>query len=110
MKNNDNIDRKINAAFDSINNIQRASPKPYLLTRINARLDKEVKTIWETMAIYISRPLVMVLGLCLIIIINVSVILTNKTSANNVVERSVTSLDDEENAATFATIDNADTP
>ncbi len=110
MKNNEDTDQKIDAAFNSINNIQRASPKPYLLTRINARLDKEVKSIWETIAIYISRPLVMVLGLCLIIIINVSVILTNKTSATNVAERSVSSVDDEENTATFATIDNAETP
>ena len=110
MKNKEDINQKIDAAFNSLNNIQRASPKPYLLTRINARLDKEVKSIWETIAIYISRPLVMVLGLCLIIIINVSVILTNKSSSISAAERSVSSVDDEENNVTFATIDNADIP
>jgi len=110
MKDNEDINQKIDAAFNSLNNIQRASPKPYLLTRINARLDKEVKSIWETIAIYISRPLVMVLGLCLIIIINVSVILTNKSSSISAAERSVSSVDDEENNVTFATIDNADIP
>ena len=110
MKNKEDINQKIDAAFNSLNNIQRASPKPYLLTRINARLDKEVKSIWETMAIYISRPLVMVLGLCLIIIINVSVVLTNKSSSISAAERSVSSVDDEENNVTFATIDNADIP
>ncbi|MBC7423476.1 MAG: hypothetical protein H7334_08505 [Ferruginibacter sp.] len=110
MKNKEDINQKIDAAFNSLNNIKRASPKPYLLTRINARLDKEVKSIWETIAIYISRPLVMVLGLCLIIIINVSVILTNKSSSISAAERSVSSVDDEENNVTFATIDNADIP
>jgi len=110
MKDNEDINQKIDAAFNSLNNIQRASPKPYLLTRINARLDKEVKSIWETMAIYISRPLVMVLGLCLIIIINVSVVLVNKLSSISVAEHSVNAMDDEENNATFATIDNTDTP
>lgn len=110
MKNKEDINQKIDAAFNSLNNIQRASPKPYLLTRINARLDKEVKSIWETIAIYISRPLVMVLGLCLIIIINVSVVLTNKSSSISAAERSVSSVDDEENNVTFATIDNADIP
>lgn len=110
MKDNEDINQKIDAAFNSLNNIQRASPKPYLLTRINARLDKEVKSIWETMAIYISRPLVMVLGLCLIIIINVSVVLVNKSSSISIAERSVNAIDDEENNATFATIDNTDTP
>jgi len=110
MKNKEDINQKIHAAFNSLNNIQSASPKPYLLTRINARLDKEVKSIWETMALYISRPLVMVLGLCLIIIINISVILTNKIAATSVAERSVSAVDEEENNATFATIDNIDIP
>ncbi len=108
MKNNESTDQKVDAAFNSLNNIQRASPKPYLLTRINAKLDKEVKSIWETMASYISRPLVMVLGLCLIITINVSVILTNKSSSTSAAERSVSFVDDEGNNATFATIYNAD--
>lgn len=110
MKNDENTERQIAEALNSIGAIKRATPKPYLLTRINARLNNQEKSVWENAAIFISRPAVMVLGLCLIIAINLSVILTNKSSKNNAVaERSVTSIVDEY-STTFATIDNIENP
>ena len=108
MKNNKPIENKIEEAFNSILLIKRAEPQPYLLTRINARIDKQVKSIWENAAGFISRPLVMMLGLFLIIVINISVILVSKSSRNSsVAERSsITSTDEDEYSTTFATIDN----
>lgn len=104
-----NLEKRIEETLNSLHAINRATPKPYLLTRINARLDKQVKSVWENMALFISRPLVMVMGLCLLIILNVSVILVNKTKNNTVAERTLsTGTDEEEYAVSFATIDNTE--
>lgn len=112
MINDQNIDRQIEKAIDSIDGIKRAIPKPYLLTRINARLGKDVKSIWDTVALFISRPALMVLGLCLIAAINIVVILQNRSSAGNrVAEHTINSMAEEDDfSATFATIDNIENP
>lgn len=112
MTDDENIDRQIEKAFDSIDGIQRAIAKPYLLTRINARLGKEVKNFWDTAAIFMSRPAMMPLGLCLIATINVVVILQNKSAAaNTVAEHTVNTMAEEDDyATTFATIDNIENP
>jgi len=113
MENNENWELKIEAAFNSINEIKTATPKPYLLMRINARLDTQLKSAWESAEFFITRPLVLVMSLCLIITINVLVILVNKSSKNNTTnERGVvsTTFDDEEYSTYFAIIDNIENP
>ena len=112
MKNNENIDGKIEAAFNSIDNIKRATPNTYLLTRINARLGNQAKSFWDNAALFMSRPVVMVLGLCLILTINLTVLLQNKSSAyNTVAERTLNTVaEEDEYITTFATIDNIETP
>ena len=112
MINDENINRRIEEALNSIDGIKRATPKAYLLTRINARLGNQAKNFWDNAAIFMSRPAVMVLGLCLILTINITVILQNKSSANNTVaERTVNTVaDEDEYSTTFVTIDNIETP
>ncbi len=108
MTNDENIDRQIEEALNSISEIKRASPKPYLFTRINTRLNIQVKNFWEGVAVFISRPAVLILGLCLILTANISVLLLNKSSSiNSATERSINSVSDEDEYSTsFATIDN----
>lgn len=108
MTNDENIDRQIEETLNSLDEIKRASPKPYLFTRINARLNNQVKSFWEGLAVFINRPAVLVLGLCLILAANVSVLLLNKSSSiNTATERSINSVTDEDEYSTsFATIDN----
>ena len=108
MINDENINRQIEDTLNSIGEIKRASPKPYLLTRINARLNNQVKSFWEGVAVFISRPAVLILGLCLILAANISVLLQNKSSSiNTATERSINSVTDEDEYSTsFATIDN----
>ena len=112
MKENDkNIDRRIEETLNSFDNIQRASPKPFLLTRINAQLNNKAKNIWEKTAFFISRPTVMLLGLSLVIAINLSVILINNFSKNKLNEYSITSISEEEEyTIPFVTIENNETP
>ena len=108
MKNNKNIEPEINAALNSLDHIQRAAPAPYLLTRIHTKLGSPVKNTWESIAAFISRPSVMVAGICLLLTINISVLFyKNYTPSTTVTERSFTiSSDDEDEYNNLATIDN----
>lgn len=112
MKENDkNITDRIEETLNSFDNIQRASPKPFLLTSINAKLNNKAKNIWEKTAFFISRPAVMLFGLSLITAINLSVILVNNSSKNKVNENSIISLSEEEEyGIPFVTIENNETP
>ena len=110
-ENDKNIARQIEEALRSFDNIQRASPKPFLLTRIHAQLNNKAKNIWEQAAFFISRPTVMLFGLSLIIVINLSVIFINNSSKNKVNEYSITSISEEdEYTIPFVTIENNETP
>jgi hypothetical protein len=108
MKNNKKVEAEIEAALNSLDDIKRAAPAPYLLTRIHARLGSPVTNTWESIAAFISRPSVMVAGLCLLITINISVLFyKNYTPSNTVTERSLTiSADEEDEYNNLATIDN----
>ena len=108
-ENDKHIDKQIEEALNSIDNIQRASPKPYLFTRINAGMNG--KNIWEKTAYFISRPSVMALGLSLVITINLSVILINNYSKNKLNEYSITTISEEEEyTIPFVTIEINETP
>jgi hypothetical protein len=86
MKNNEHINRLTEEALNSLDGAGRATAKPYLLTRINARMQRqnEKESSWDNALKFISRPAVALAGLCLIIGINAMVVSYNypgKTSA-----------------------------
>lgn len=83
MNTNDHIDKLIDAALNSTDGAGRASPKPYLFTRLKARLDRGQESSWEKAARFIARPVVALAGLCLVISINALVIAYNNTPASN---------------------------
>jgi len=86
MKNNEHINRLTDEALSSLDGAGRATPKPYLLTRINARMrnQNEKESSWDNALRFISRPAVALAGLCLVIGINAMVVSYNypgKTTA-----------------------------
>ena len=84
------FNQKIEEAFNSINDIKRATPKRFLLTRINARLSNAQVTVWEKAGWFIGRPAIAISGLIMIILINLSVIVFNRTeSFTSAAEQSV---------------------
>jgi hypothetical protein len=110
MKNDENIEERIEEVLNSIGNIQRATPKPYLLTRINARL-APAKNAWENLAAFISKPSNMAAGICLLLAINISVLAYKNQIPNATTERSITiSADEEDDYNNLATIDNIENP
>lgn len=105
MNNNDHINKLIEDALNSVDDIQQAEPKPFLLTRINARMNNGTASIWEKAGWFITRPAVAFTGLCLIILINVMVMMNTgslNTNNNNTEQVAVNSAD--ELSSTVATI------
>lgn len=83
MKKNENI--KIEKILQSADDIRRASPRPFFFTRLEARMANK-KTTWDRISFFVTRPAVIIAGICLIIVTNVMVIFSSpdfKASANN---------------------------
>ena len=97
MDNKENIEKMIEEALNSLDGAGRAIPKPFLLTRINARLNKENESSWERAGRFIARPVVVIAGLCLIIAVNALVVSTNRSTADdttNIADQQSSNTDD----------------
>ena len=84
MKSDDHINKLTEEALSSLDGVGRATPKPYLLTRLNARMQSEKESGWDNALRFISKPVVALAGLCLVITINAAVLSYNypqKTTA-----------------------------
>jgi len=81
MNKKENIDKLINEALNSVDNVSRATPKPYLLTRIHARMNRSTESVWEKAGWFIARPAVAFTGLCMLILINLAVVVFNGPEA-----------------------------
>lgn len=70
MRDKENIERKVAAALNSLDGIQKAGPGPFFYTRVQARLQKQRSNEWERVVSFITRPSVALGGLCIIILLN----------------------------------------
>ena len=76
----DIFDDKIDGILKSIDGIAKASPKPFLLTRINAELNNAVaETVWSKVAFYLKKPMVSGFSILLLVLINIFAIKSIKT-------------------------------
>jgi NADH:ubiquinone oxidoreductase subunit 6 (subunit J) len=111
MNKRDNINKLIEEALNSVDDAQRAEPRPFLLTRIHARMNKGTESVWEKAGWFISRPAVAFTGLCMIVLLNVMVVMVNKTSDSATVAEQTIQAQADEFSYTAATIyDNDNTP
>lgn len=65
------IDGKIENALESLDGIQRATPQPWFYTRVKARLQREEKTVWESIGSFLSKPAVAMAALTAILMLNI---------------------------------------
>ncbi|MEO6837066.1 MAG: hypothetical protein ABI261_06060 [Ginsengibacter sp.] len=73
------IDKRIEDALSSFDEIKKASPGPFFFTRLEARMNRE-KGIWEEISSFVARPLVAFACICMIIMINATVIVSSEKS------------------------------
>lgn len=104
MNNRKKINKLVEEALNSVDSIKRAEAKPFLLTRINARMSRENETIWEKAGWFISRPAVAFAGLCLVLFINAMVIVLNDQSGHGTVAEQTVQAPTDEFSYTVATI------
>jgi hypothetical protein len=95
MNKKEHINKLVEEALSSVDDIRRAEAKPYLLTRIHARMNKGTESAWEKAGWFIGRPAVAFAGLCTIIIINITVMTFKGTTANEATEQVAQSPSDE---------------
>ena len=86
MKNNEHINKLTEEALNSLDGTSRATAKPYLLTRLNARMQNEKANSWDNALRFISKPAVALAGLCLVIVINATVGYNYKEQTATVVQ------------------------
>ena len=70
MKQDPNIQKKVEEALNSLDGIQRAQPAPYFFTRLTARIENNKKNVWENFGTFISRPLVAFATILVIVLLN----------------------------------------
>lgn len=74
---------EIEEIMDSLDGIRRASPAPFLYTRVKARLQKEGRTVWEQLGTFVARPVITVSTLVLVLIFNVVIVLNKEKSVRS---------------------------
>jgi len=96
MKNkSEQVNQLMEQAFNSIENIGRAQPKPYLLTRINARINKQHENLWERAGWYIGKPAIAITGLAMLIIINImAAVATRQNNFTAVIDQASSQIDE----------------
>lgn len=104
MNKNEHINKLIEEALNSVDDMERAAPKPFLLTRINARMGKAKESVWEKAGWFIGRPAVAFTGLCMVLLVNVMVIMSNKTSTPAIATEQVAQNSTDEFSYTIASI------
>ena len=95
MDNKEHIEKMVDEALGSFDGAERATPKPFLLTRINARIDKSRNGAWESAARFIARPVVVIAGLCMVIAVNALVVAYNNSANTTTVSEQLTASTDE---------------
>jgi hypothetical protein len=78
MKNKE-IDKSIDETMHSLNSIERAKPRQFLFTRIDARLRNE-GSVWNQIIWFIAKPSVAVICICLVLIMNAMVVYLSTSS------------------------------
>jgi hypothetical protein len=80
------IHKKIDEVMQSIDGIKRATPRPFLFTRLEAAMANE-KNVWVKVSSYIARPLVAFICICLIIMINVMAVFFFRAPVNRLAQQ-----------------------
>jgi len=74
--------KKIEEALKSFDGIEKASPRPFFFTRLEARMQNQ-KSIWEEISSFVAKPMVAFACICLVVIINAAVIFSSSNSTNS---------------------------
>lgn len=80
--NTDRLNRMADETINSFDGAARATPKPYLSTRIMSNLSlPAIESVWSHIASFIARPFVAIAVILFIMILNIAIIMNNSTKS-----------------------------
>ena len=95
MKYKPNIEKKIEETLTSLEDIHRASPRPFFFGRLQARLKENTSNRLENMGFFLARPAVAIAAAFLIIALNLVLILRDSEPALPIADQEEQALSDE---------------
>ncbi len=90
---NHKLAKLIDETMDAMDGAERATPAPFLLTRLHAALRREEVSYWERITVFLCRPGVAVGAVLLVLVLNFFMYTYSKASQGNV-QSIVTGADD----------------
>lgn len=82
MKQRTDIEKEVQESLESLDDMHRASPRPYFYIRLKARLDRE-KSKWGKVAGFISRPVFAMAMICAVLSVNAWILFKSDVSVSN---------------------------
>ena len=82
----ESINKKIDEVLNSLDGINRAQPRPFLFTRLEARMQSE-KNIWFRLSSFMARPAVAFACICFVLIINAMVIFMTYSTVSSLTQQ-----------------------
>lgn len=81
MTKKEQIEKQVDEAMGSFDGAERATPRPYLLTRIHAGMSRATTdSLWEKAVRFIAKPAVAFSVICLVLLINVTAVLKKQAT------------------------------
>jgi hypothetical protein len=107
MNKKSDIQKSIDEALESIVNIQRAAPKPFFFTRLQARMMRSESGVWDRVSRFITRPVFAVATMSLVLLLNAYVIIHGVSAQDNRGNLAEISSTEDLGVTTFYDIENA---
>lgn len=84
MSKNENIQQRLEQTMNSLDGMRKASPGPFFFTRVQARLERDDISVWESVTGFLTRPVVATAVVGFIIFMNASVAFFSKPTQTEV--------------------------
>jgi hypothetical protein len=90
------IEKLVEETINSFDGAERSGPKPFLFTRIYARMQNQAdpQNIWTRAGSFLSSPRVALAGLLLILTLNATIIIKNTNEENSIVQNTTVAKDE----------------
>lgn len=74
MEQDKSIQHLIEETMNSLDGLQKAGPGPFFYTRVMARMEEEEKNLWESITSFLTRPIVIAVMICFILLLNATAV------------------------------------
>ena len=83
MRQQHEINKLTEETLNSLEGLQKATPGPYFFTRVQARLNRNQKDVWEKTFSFITRPAFLAASVLAIFLVDIIALTNLKSSENN---------------------------